>query len=99
MPARKTNRQLTEKDQRLIHQLAESLEKGHFNDYFEILQNTRRLLWKSFLQGLAKAVGAVIGATLVIALLVAILAMLGQYLPGEIGSFFTDIGKTIQQKP
>lgn len=85
----------TKEDWTMIHKVAVSLEKGRFNDYVDLLQNTRLLLWKSFVSGVAKGFGAVIGATLVVALVVTILTMLGDTLPGEAGDFFSNTSDTI----
>lgn len=86
---------LSEEEISLLHKFAIALERGHFTDYFETLQNTRQLLWKGFLTGLAKGFGAILGATVVVALVVALLSLLGDTLPGELGGFFSDTSRKI----
>lgn len=93
-PTRRT--QPTSKDLEVIHDFALSLERGRFTEYAEVLMNTKKLLWKSFVAGLGRGFGAVIGATIFVALLVGILAWAGEYAPDPIDDFFTETGRTIQ---
>lgn len=94
---KKVQPQVTEQQWRLLRSLAVTLEKGRFNDYVETLQRSRKLLWSGFLGGLAKGFGAVIGATIVVALVAAILTALGQNIRGDIGDFFTKTSQKIEQ--
>lgn len=96
-PSRKEKDRLSDPDWGLVYKFAIGLEKGRFSEYIELLQDTKKLLWKSFLTGLAKGFGAVVGATLVVAVLLMILGLLGKYLPGEAGAFFTKTGNTIEE--
>ncbi len=98
--ARRTNKssELSADDWSAIRRFAAAWHKGGFNEYVELLQHTPRLLWKSFLQGVAKGFGAVVGATIVFALLLWILAALGDNLPGELGDFFTQTSQQIEQQ-
>ena len=83
------------RDASTIEKFATSLERGRFTDYIDQLQNTRTLIWKNFLIGLMRGFGAVIGATVVVALVVFLLGFLGNSLPGQIGDFFTDTSQQI----
>jgi hypothetical protein len=78
-----------------VEKFAIALERGRFIDYIDQLQKTKTLLWKNFLIGLTRGFGAVIGATLVVALVVFLLGFLGDSLPGGIGDFFTDTSQQI----
>jgi hypothetical protein len=80
-----------------IHRLAEALEKGKFDAYISILQDTRKLFWKSFVAGAAKGFGAVIGATVVVAVAAALLAWIGPHLPDPAGDTVENTGEKIQQ--
>ena len=82
----------------MIHRFAVALEKGQFNDYIEILQSPRRLLWKSFVSGVGKGFGAIVGATLVVAILVALLTWLAntELLPDDVQNFFKSTKGTIE---
>ncbi|MSU76014.1 hypothetical protein EXS54_00885 [Patescibacteria group bacterium] len=98
--ARKQKKSLTKaEEQKIISDFALSLERGRFTEYVEILSNSKRLLWKSFVAGLGRGFGAIIGATLVVALIAGVLAMAGKYLPDPAGDFFQQTGETIQQNP
>lgn len=79
-----------------IEKFALALERGRFTDYIDQLQDTKKLLWKNFLVGLMRGFGAIIGATIVVALVVGFLGLLGESLPGAIGEFFRETGKQIQ---
>ena len=92
----KTKSKKRSSDREIIHDFALSLERGRFTEYVEVLTNTKRLLWKSFVAGLGRGFGAVIGATLVIAIVVGLLTWVGQYAPDPVDDFFTETGKTIQ---
>lgn len=78
-----------------IKKFALALERGRFIDYINQLQSTRTLLWKNFLTGLARGFGGIIGATVVVALVVTILGLLGDNLPGGLGDFFSDTSRQI----
>lgn len=98
--ARKQKKSLTKaEEQKIISEFALSLERGRFTEYVEILSDSKRLLWKSFVAGLGRGFGAIIGATLVVALVVGFLAWAGDTLPDPIGDFFQSTGETIQQNP
>jgi len=99
MPKQTTAHKPREKDLKVIHDFALSLERGRFTEYAEILMNTRRLLWKSFVAGLGRGFGAIIGATVFIAILVAFLTWAGDALPDPIGDLFQSTSETIQQNP
>ena len=87
------------KRERAVEKLALALERGRFNDYLEQLQDTRSLLWRNFLTGLARGFGAIVGATVVVAIIVAVLGILGDNLPGELGEFFKETGNQINPTP
>ncbi|MDP9212037.1 MAG: DUF5665 domain-containing protein [bacterium] len=95
-PRSRGKRKQPDRDADVLHKFALALERGRFIEYVETLTDTKRLLWKNFLVGLARGFGAVVGATIVVALLVALLAWIGQYLPGVIGEFFRATSEQIQ---
>jgi uncharacterized protein DUF5665 len=90
-----TRKRPSERSRKAIDDFALALERGRFIDYIQQLQSTRTLLWKNFLTGLARGFGGIVGATVVVALVVAILSVLGDSLPGEIGDFFSDTSQQI----
>lgn len=90
-----TRGDVPEEDWKTIHKFAVALEKGRFNEYIELLQNPKKLFFTSVVVGVGKGFGAVLGATVVIALLVWLLSALGDALPGELGNFFSSTSDTI----
>lgn len=92
-----TKNDLSDEEWGVIHRFALALEKGRFNEYVDILQDNKKLLWKGFLNGLARGFGAVVGATLVVAIVVALLGILGAWVPGDVGDFFRNTGDKIEQ--
>lgn len=87
------------KHEHAIEKFALALERSRFLDALQQYQSTRKLLWRNFLTGLARGFGAIIGATIVVALAVAILGLLGESLPGVLGEFFRETGERIQPTP
>lgn len=80
-----------------INRFAEALEKGRFDAYISILQDNKQLFWKSFIAGAAKGFGAIIGATVVVALVAALLAWIGPHLPDPAGQTVEDTSEKILQ--
>lgn len=88
---------LSDPDWGLVYKFAIGLERGRFNEYIETLQDTKKLLWKGFLSGVAKGFGAVVGATVVVALVGALLALAAQILPDPVDNPLENTGKKIQE--
>jgi hypothetical protein len=76
--------------------LGRAIEGALINDYLDLLGNTRRQLKLTFLRGIASGLGYVVGASLVVALLVWVLHLLGG-LP-VIGHTLNYTGNQIKQK-
>ena len=74
--------------------LGKAVEDALILDYIYVLHSTRRQVWSSFVRGLFAGLGGVIGATVGVALLLAVLALLGG--TPVIGHWFTQIGQTIE---
>ena len=84
-------------DWNAIHKFAVALEKGRFNEYVEVLQDTKKLLWKSFVSGVGMGFGAVVGATVVVALVAALLAAIAGLLPDPVDNPIQNVGNQIQE--
>ena len=76
--------------------LGKAVEDALILDYIYILHSTKRQIWSSFMRGVFAGIGGVIGATLGIALLAALLQLFGGF--PVVGQYFKDIGQTIQNK-
>jgi hypothetical protein len=71
----KKNREREARD--ALEQVALFLQRSNFNDFLEQQQRPSHLIWKNFLMGLARGFGAVIGATLLVALGLGVIAWVG----------------------
>ncbi len=76
--------------------LGKAVEDALILDYIYVLHSTKRQIWSSFVRGLFAGMGGVLGATLGIAALVALLQIFGA--TPVIGQFFKDIGQTIENR-
>ena len=74
--------------------LGKAVEDALVLDYIYILHSTKRQIWSSFMRGIFAGLGGVIGATVGVAVLVALLQLFGG--APVIGQFFRDIGQTIE---
>ncbi|HSX02416.1 MAG TPA: DUF5665 domain-containing protein [Candidatus Saccharimonadia bacterium] len=77
-------------------QLGRAVEQVLVQDYIELLGSTRAQIWGSFVRGIFMGLGSVIGATLVVAVLIALLHVLGG-LP-VVGHYLQGAGQTIEHK-
>lgn len=76
--------------------LGRAVEAALVKNYVYLLHSTRRQIWSSFVRGVAAGFGGVVGATLVVALVLAILHFLGG--APFIGHFIRSIANTITNK-
>lgn len=94
-PLQKLDRQLTALSAE-VGRLTDLLEKLRLQQYVQALLNTRRIAWVSFYSGVFNGLGAVIGATLLLALVVYLLSRL-EVVP-HIGRFVAEIVRIVQQQ-
>ena len=76
--------------------LGKSVEAVLITDYIDLLHSTKRQIWSSFVRGLFAGLGTVIGATVGVAILVAVLQLFGG--APLIGHWAQDISHTIQNR-
>ena len=82
----KKNNILEKKDHE-INKLSEAIKSLNNNNIFKIYNSTKKILFISFLKGLASGLGWIIGATILVSLLTYILSQI-EFIPilGEIVS-------------
>jgi hypothetical protein len=73
-----------------------AMEEALVRNYIDLLGNTKRQMWSAFIRGIFMGFGSVIGATLVVAILLWVLHLLGG-LP-VVGEYLQGAGQTIQRK-
>lgn len=78
-----------------IRLLRELLARLRLDQYVRALLSSRHIIWVGLLSGIANGLGAVIGATLVLALLVYLLSHL-EVVP-VIGRFISELVKAVQR--
>ncbi len=75
--------------------LGRSVESALIDDYINWLGNTKRQIWQSLVRGVFTGLGTVIGATVVVALVVWIMHILGGV--PVIGEFLNATGSQIRK--
>lgn len=91
----KTNSAKTQPTPEDYEKLGRAIESALITDYLDLLGNTKRQITSAFIRGIFTGLGTVIGATVVVGILVALLNVFGA-LPG-IGDWFSGLGSEIQQ--
>jgi hypothetical protein len=79
-----------------VEKLALAVEKMQIAEYVEYLSNTRRLLTKNFLAGVARGLGMAVGFTILGALVIYMLRRLVLLNLPVIGDFIANIVKLVE---
>ena len=90
-----------EKNKELLtrwERIAERLDASRIAEYVELMNKPRKLIWTSFIVGIARGFGAAVGATVVFALVLEILRRLIVVNVLGIGDFIVSILKVIEAK-
>lgn len=64
---------MTERECKLIHQLTDTLERMHLDDYLEYVSNRRRMIVNNLLYGMLRGLGFAIGFSVLGALAIVLL--------------------------
>ena len=72
--------QIQEKNDNEIKKLSEAIKNLNNNNIFKIYDSTKKILFISFLKGLASGLGWIIGATILVSLLTYILSQI-EFIP------------------
>lgn len=81
-----------------LHKLLLGQEKSRFEQFMEISLPVGRILSNGLLGGMAKGFGAVVGASVVATIVMALLGFLGHHVPGAAGKFILGVNHTAQEK-
>jgi hypothetical protein len=82
---------------REVDRIAKLVERMNLGDYIGLLQRPGRLLWVNFLAGLARGLGTILGATLLVSLIVAFMQkIIASNLPG-VSHFLQDFLRLLRQ--
>ena len=73
-------KKILEKNDREIKELSEAIKSLNSNNIFKIYNSTSKILFISFLKGLASGLGWIIGATILVSLLTYILSQI-EFIP------------------
>jgi hypothetical protein len=82
-------------DAKDYEKLGRDFEDILIKDYIEVLHSTPRQIWSSFVRGLFTGLGGVVGATVGVAILAAILLYVGPHIP-VVGQYLKAAGDTIK---
>lgn len=97
VPSSEENAEQVRAITREVDRIAKIVERMNLGDYIGLLQRPGRLLWLNFLAGLARGLGTILGATVLVSLIVAIgQHIIASHLPG-VGNFFQDFVQLLQQ--
>lgn len=79
-----------------IDLLAAKLENLKINSYVELMQDTKKLLFRNFLAGISKGIGMAIGFTILGAIALLILEKIVALNIPIIGKFVSDIARIVE---
>ncbi|MBC5808471.1 MAG: hypothetical protein DLM53_10940 [Candidatus Eremiobacter antarcticus] len=82
---------------REVDRIAKIVERLNLGDYIGLLQRPARLLWLNFLAGLARGLGTILGATLLVSIIVAVTErIIATHLPG-VSQLLQDLLRLLQK--
>ena len=83
---------------REVDRIAKIVERMNLGDYVGLLQKPGRLLWLNFIAGMARGLGTILGATVLVSLIVAIAQrIIASHLPG-VGNFFAEFLELLREQ-
>ncbi|MBV8204034.1 MAG: hypothetical protein JOY87_04660 [Candidatus Eremiobacteraeota bacterium] len=83
---------------REVDRITKMVERMNLGDYVGLLQRPGRLLWLNFLSGMARGLGTILGATVLVSLIVAVAQrIIASHLPG-VGNFFAEFLELLRQQ-
>lgn len=94
----RVDRELLEHLHRQLSRLLQEIDKFNIAEYMELLNNPRRFFWLNFLGGIARGLGAALGATLLAAVAIYILQRIVVLNVPLIGDFIAEIVRIVQNR-
>jgi hypothetical protein len=79
-----------------VSKLLQEIDKFNLAEYMELLNNPRRFFWVNFLGGLARGLGAALGASILAAVAIFILQRIVVLNLPLIGDFIAEIVRIVQ---
>lgn len=84
------------KTSKSIDKLAYRLETLKINEYIELMQNTKKILWKNFISGVSKGIGIAVGFSILGAILIMILERVVKLNIPVIGNWIAEIVEIVE---
>ncbi len=81
-----------------VDKLVQKMDAIKINEYVLLMNNTKKLLWKNFVAGIAKGFGSAIGFTVLSAIVILILRKLVLLNIPIIGKYIKDIVEIVTEK-
>jgi len=94
----KEERAMLHRLERKLDEVIGNLEKSRFLEYVEYMQDRKRILRNSFLLGIARGVGSVIGFTILGAILWSILKSVAESSIPLLGEFISEIVHFVESR-
>ena len=89
--------QLSEKIEKKVDELSESMERNKIREYVDLMDNKKRLLFINFIIGLARGFGMAVGFTILGALAIYVLRMIIDLNLPLIGDFIAELVRIVQE--
>lgn len=93
-----SDRELLEEIHLLIQKLALLLEKSQIREFTNLMHSPRKLIWLNVLGGIGRGVGIAIGLTVITAVILYFLQLLGALNLPIIGDFIAEIVRIVQRQ-
>lgn len=82
----------------VMHSFMQSLQSSGFREYIDYMGRPGYTFWVNFLYGVARGLGFVIGATVVVAIVAWVISQFLSQLPGTVGEFFKFLQQALSQQ-
>jgi hypothetical protein len=86
------------KVEKKIEELSERIEAIKINEYIELMNNTKKLIWRNFISCLSRGVGIAVGLSIIGAILVLMLQKIVLLNIPVIGDFIADVINIIEKQ-